>query len=96
MILHTVNSSPFSTFSLHDCLKQLSENDLLLLTGDAVIAASACLTDAPALRRLHDNKRLFVLQADLKARGLNVNVGHVVDYAGFVNLCIDCKSQLAW
>lgn len=96
MILHTVNSSPMSSFALQDCLAQLADNDLLLLISDAVIAVSATTEQQTTLLQLHDNKRLFVLQADLEARGLTMNIGQIVDYQGFVDLSIKCKSQLAW
>ena len=96
MILHTVNSSPLSTFSLHDCLKQLDDNDILLLISDGVIAASATIEQQPILLKLHESQRLFVLQEDLVARGLDVKVGEIIDYSAFVDLTIQCKSQLAW
>ncbi|WP_025565710.1 sulfurtransferase complex subunit TusB [Psychromonas sp. SP041] len=96
MILHTVNSSPLSTFSLHDCLKQLADNDILLLMSDGVIAASASIEQQSTLLKLHESQRLYVLQDDLEARGLVVNVGQIIDYPAFVNLTIQCKSQLSW
>ena len=96
MILHTVNSSPLSTFALHDCLKQIADNDILLLISDGVIATSATIEQQPTLLKLHESQRLFVLQEDLAARGLDVKVGQVIDYPAFVDVTIQCKSQLAW
>jgi tRNA 2-thiouridine synthesizing protein B len=96
MILHTVNSSPLSTFSLHDCLKQLADNDILLLMSDGVIAASASIEQQSTLLKLHESQRLYVLEDDLVARGLVVNVGKIIDYSAFVDLTIQCKSQLSW
>lgn len=96
MILHTVNRSPLSSFSLQDCLKQLAENDLLLLISDGVIASSATIEQQSILLKLHGSQRLFVLQDDLIARGLEAKIGRVIDYPAFVNLTIQCKSQLAW
>jgi len=96
MILHTVNSSPLSTFSLHDCLKQLADNDILLLMSDGVIASSAFIEEHSSLSKLHESQRLFVLQDDLEARALVANVGQIIDYPAFVGLTIQCKSQLAW
>lgn len=95
-ILHTVNSSPFSTSALQDCLKQLGEGDKLLLISDAVIAASASLDFHETLIQLYDEGRLFVLEADLQARGLSAALGNVIDYAVFVQLSVECQSQLAW
>jgi len=96
MILHTVNTSPFSTFSLQDCLKQLESNDKLLLLGDAVLAASASVEQQSLLLQLDKEQRLFILDVDLTARGLHAIYGEVIDYPRFVQLSIACKSQLAW
>lgn len=96
MILHTVNTSPMSSFALQDCLKHLAESDILLLMSDAVVAVSATIDQQATLLQLHESKRLFVLQADLEARGLIASIGQIIDYQGFVNLSIQCKSQLAW
>ena len=96
MILHTVNSSPFSSFALQDCLKQLSADDKLLLIGDAVLAVSAIIDCQDKLIKLHEEKRLYILQVDLIARGLEADYGKIIDYSDFVDLCIECNSQLAW
>lgn len=96
MILHTINSSPLSHFALQNCLTYIGVNDYVLLTGDAVIAVSAKIEQRPHLFELHKHNRLFVLQVDLQARGLSADVGKIIEYADFVDLTIECKSQLAW
>lgn len=96
MILHTINSSPFSSSALKDCLKLLNADDQLLLIGDAVLAVSALVDNQAELLQLYEQKRLFILREDLQARGLSAEYGHVIDYSGFVSLTIKCKSQLAW
>jgi len=96
MILHTVSHSPFNSFALKNCVKQLSDNDLLLLVNDAVCAVSAATEQHSQLLQLDQSQRLFVLNVDLKARGLTANMGQVVSYAEFVTLSIRCQSQLAW
>jgi tRNA 2-thiouridine synthesizing protein B len=96
MILHTINSSPLSHLALQNCLNHIGTNDYVLLIGDAVIAACANVEQRDRLLSLHDNQCLFVLQADLQARGLSAEIGQLIDYAGFVNLAVECKSQLAW
>lgn len=96
MILHTVSHSPFSHLALRDCLNQLADNDKLLLFSDAVIAVSASHEYKAALQNLHKNGRLFILLPDLKARALEAQYGIVIDYCEFVNLSIQCKSQLTW
>lgn len=96
MILHTVNRSPFSHFSLKDCLNQLAEEDKLLLLSDAVIAVSAESDYKIQLQYLHQRGCLFVLSVDLDARALDAHCGQRIDYAEFVDLSIQCNSQFAW
>ena len=96
MILHTVNNSPFSRFSLKDCLTQISDNDYLLLLEDAVIAVSASFELTTQLKALDENNQLFVLSEDVRARALKPQLGKLVDFNDFVDLAIKCKSQLAW
>ena len=96
MILHTVNRSPFSDFALRDCLVHIAADDCLLLLEDGVVAVSANTEQRLQLLQLHENKKLFVLKADLQARGLSTGMGQIIDYTTFVNLVIECKSQIAW
>lgn len=96
MILHTVKTSPFSNNSLQQCLAQLAEQDLLLLVGDAVIAATVSLPYLEQLSNLTEQQRLFILSEDLQARALTANLGQVVGYKEFVELTIECNSQLSW
>ena len=96
MILHTVSRSPFNSFALSDCLKQLGDDDRLLLLNDAVIAVGANTDMQSELVQLHETKRLFVLTADLVARAIDATCGQEIDYAEFVTLTIQCNSQLNW
>jgi tRNA 2-thiouridine synthesizing protein B len=96
MILHTVNTSPFQTFALADCLNLMAEKDTLLLIEDAVVAAQAEHQFYAQLEQLSEEGRLMVLQADLDARALENRIGKRCSYADFVSLAINHKSQLAW
>lgn len=96
MILHTVKTSPFQTLAINNCLNLLSEQDSLLLIEDAVIASHGQHSHFAQLTLLAQQNRLFVLQADLDARGLIHSIGQSCNYAQFVNLVIEHKSQLAW
>lgn len=96
MILHTVNTSPFQTTSIADCLNLMAKDDTLLLIEDAVIASLAQHPCFKQLEMLSEAGRLMVLKADLNARGIENNIGISCSYADFVNLVIDHKSQLAW
>jgi tRNA 2-thiouridine synthesizing protein B len=96
MILHTVNTSPFQTLALADCLKMLAENDTLLLIEDAVVASQAQHPCYTQLEQLAEQGRLMVLTADLEARGIENSIGKRCSYSDFVDLVIKHKSQLAW
>ena len=96
MILHTINSSPLSDYALQNCLSYLGDSDYVLLMGDAVISVTVNIEQRSDLLTLHKNNRLFILQPDLQARGLSADIGKIIDYAGFVDLSIECKSQLSW
>jgi len=96
MILHTVKTSPFQTLAINNCLKLLSEQDSLLLTEDAVVASHAQHAHFEQLRLLAKQNRLFVLQADLDARGIENKIGKGCSYLDFVELVIQHKSQIAW
>ena len=95
-ILHTVNSSPFKTLALQQCLTLLASEDSLLLIEDAVIASQATHLLFSELSQLSLQGRLIVLAPDLEARGINNKIGKQCNYAGFVNLVIEHKSQMAW
>jgi len=96
MILHTVKTSPFQTLAINNCLNLLSEQDSLLLMEDAVIASQAPHGHFKQLTLLAQQNRLFVLQADLDARGIENKIGKSCSYLDFVELVIQHKSQLAW
>ena len=95
-ILHTVNTSPFQTFTLQQCLTLISNQDSLLLIEDAVIAAQAKHPLFAELNALAEQGRLMVLSADLQARGIDNVIGKKCSYTDFVGLIVAHKSQMAW
>ena len=95
-ILHTVNSSPFQTFSLQQCLAVLCEKDTLLLIEDGVIASKVVCVNTPLLQQLAEEGRLMVLEPDSKARAINKFIGKSCSYADFVSLVCNHQSQIAW
>jgi len=96
MILHTVKTSPFQTSTIADCIKLMTNEDTLLLIEDAVIASQAKHALTVDLTRLSEQGRLMVLSEDLNARGLKNKLGKACNYADFVDLVIQHKSQMAW
>lgn len=99
--LHTVNKSPFVQRTLNSCMDICRAGDALLLIEDGVYAALPSAPTAKALRALADEGEvgLFVLEPDLKARGLSDRISDwvsVVDYSGFVRLSTEHKTVQSW
>ncbi|MEI6896005.1 MAG: sulfurtransferase complex subunit TusB [Psychromonas sp.] len=95
-ILHTINTSPFQTHALQQCLNLLNEDDHLLLIEDAVIASQAKHPLFNELSELALQGRLLVLAPDLVARGIKNSIGEQCSYKDFVDLVVQHKSQIAW
>ena len=98
-MLHIVNKSHTQTNSLASCLRLAKPGQALLLTEDAVYAAtrnggaSSGITDA--VKQL----KVYALQPDVEARGM---AGRLldgvtpVDYAGFVDLVAEHPTSQSW
>jgi len=85
MILHTVNKSPTQHRGLATCLEFVSPGDAIVLLEDGVYAAVTAIEGLPA------GTQVYAVRADIDARGLADRVAKsvlVIDYAGFVALCI--------
>jgi len=95
-ILHTINTSPFQTHALQQCLILLNEQDDILLIEDAVIAAQAKHPMFEQLNKLAEQGRLKVLAPDLEARSIKNIIGQTCSYSGFVALVAKHQSQMAW
>ncbi len=90
MILHLIQRSPFSSTTLSDCLNIIGSEDSLLFMQDGVYIQSHPLL--PSI-----NNTVFVLQDDLKARGLEKgSVGKSIDYQEFVQLCTQHGKVISW
>ena len=85
-ILHLVNKSPYEKNSLDVCVGYYEEGDAILLIEDGVYAAMAAGKFGSSLT----GKDLYVLRADLAARGVVedkvLDGAKLVDYGGFVDL----------
>jgi tRNA 2-thiouridine synthesizing protein B len=98
-MLHIVNKSHRQSTSLQSCLRFAQDGHALLLTEDAVYAATkggaASAGMADALARL----KVYVLQPDLEARGLaaqRIDGVTTVDYGGFVDLVAEHSNCQSW
>ena len=83
------------TDALTECLQSASPGDVLLLLGDGCYLALPSHAQHAQLRDA--GIKLHVLQEDAQARGVDPASGIVpVDYPGFIELTVTCKTQHAW
>lgn len=96
-MLHTINKSPYSHQCLGDCLRVCSTDDVILLIEDGVYASLISSEWIEPL--LAKAAAVYALQPDVSARGLSNRIAagiKIIDYAGFVQLCVDQPKMLAW
>ncbi|MCY7295121.1 sulfurtransferase complex subunit TusB [Alteromonas sp. a30] len=96
MNLHILSKS-VNTEALAEKLNYISEEDACLLRNDAVLM----LLNEKALQTLSRSlpaTRLFLLEDDLRLRGLAFNKEDVtkVGYNEFVDLCLQFEKTISW
>jgi tRNA 2-thiouridine synthesizing protein B len=97
-MLHIVNKSPLENNTLENCLRVAKGGDILLIE-DAVYAATKGNAFESKLGEAASRFKIYVLQADLEARGMGdrlVAGVTAVDYAGFVDLTVNNKNCQSW
>ncbi|PID46988.1 MAG: sulfurtransferase complex subunit TusB [Proteobacteria bacterium] len=99
-MLHIVNKSPFERMAFESCLNHASPGDSILMIEDAVVGAIRHTQFAARVEAALKDKSVYVLSADLAARGLGedrIIAGiTAVDYAGFVDLTVDNDKVQSW
>jgi tRNA 2-thiouridine synthesizing protein B len=98
-MLHIVNKSHAQTSSLRSCLRLAKAGSALLLTEDAVYAATAGGAASSGLRDVIGPLKVYVLQPDVDARGMAgklIDGVTAVDYAGFVDLVAEHPNNQSW
>ncbi|MBU6259406.1 MAG: sulfurtransferase complex subunit TusB [Burkholderiales bacterium] len=98
-MLHIVNKSHLQTASLQSCLRLALPGQALLLTEDAVYAATAAAAAASGIAAATQRLKVYALQPDLDARGMGGRLAPgvtPVDYAGFVDLVAGHSSNQSW
>lgn len=99
-MLHTVNKSPYEKNSLASCLGLSLPGSDILLIEDAVYGAVAGGAAAAMVIAALADRRVHVLDADLKARGIDaarlVDGVEVVGYDGFVELAARNDRVQSW
>lgn len=99
-MLHIVNKSPGENSTLASCLRiARGGKDVLLLTEDGVYAVTAGSKAAEEVRAAMSDVRVYALWPDVEARGMQDRVldgVKMVDYAGFVDLVVECDNVQSW
>jgi len=81
-MLHTINKSPFDTHYLDNCLRFISEKDVLLLFEAGVFAAANGTKKSGLIENLLKTNKVYALLPDIKARGID-NLIEGVETAGY-------------
>ncbi len=98
-MLHIVNKSHTQTNSLASCLRLAKPGDALLLTEDAVYAATHAGGAASGMGAALAQLKVYALQPDVDARGMAGKLLErvtAVDYAGFVDLVAEHPTNQTW
>jgi len=98
-MLHIVNKSHTQTSSLQSCLRLAQAGSALLLTEDAIYAATRAGAGGSGLMAAMGQLKVYVLQPDVTARGMAgqlVEGVTPVDYAGFVDLVVEHPNNQSW
>lgn len=100
MTLHTFNKSQEAGEArLHACLRLLAPGDSLLLLEDGVYVAAQLQPGMRIRNMIPAGVALHVLDADLAARGISARIPAeftVIDYTGFVRLCLAHARVVNW
>lgn len=99
-MLHTVNKSPLDRNTLASCLRLAKPGSAILLIEDGVYAALADAKSAEMIGAALQDFKIFVLEPDLKARGITdkplIDGINTIDYGGFVDLSLEHEAVQAW
>jgi tRNA 2-thiouridine synthesizing protein B len=98
-MLHIVNKSHTQTSALASCLRLAKAGQALLLTEDAVYAATQAGAASSGIAGAVKQLKVYALQPDVDARGMAgklVDGVTAVDYAGFVDLVAEHPNNQSW
>ena len=97
-MLHIVNKSPLERNALDSCLSA-AQGGALLLTEDAVYAATRGNAAAGKITAARAGMQVYVLGPELVARGMTDRLLEgvtSVDYGGFVDLVAEYPTNQSW
>jgi tRNA 2-thiouridine synthesizing protein B len=98
-MLHIVNKSHTHTSALASCLRLALPGSALLLTEDAIYAATATAAASSGIVGATAKLRVFALLPDVEARGMAGKLAEgiaTVDYGGFVDLVAEHSTNQTW
>lgn len=99
-MLHILRHSPHTDNRFAGCLRVLGSEQALLLTEDAVYALLPDSLAATQLSLLPAAVQLYVLQADMLARGLALDDlpsrVQIIDYPDMVVVCAKYSKVISW
>jgi len=98
-MLHIVNKSHAQTSALASCLRLAQPGSTLLLTEDAIYAATAAAAVASGIAGALAQLKIVALQPDVEARGMAGKLADgiaTVDYGGFVDLVAEHTTNQSW
>jgi tRNA 2-thiouridine synthesizing protein B len=98
-MLHTINTSPFTSSSLDACLRTAAPGSSLLFIEDGVYAVLQGTAVSARVQEAMKQLSVHVLGPDLAARGVQGKLMagvNVVDYGGFVDLAAAAPRIQAW
>ena len=96
-MLHIINKSPYDRPALDSALK--TGEGAILLIEDGVFAAAKGGAEETKIKGAMGKFKFYALTQDLEARGIadRVIAGiTAVDYAGFVDLVAEYKTNQSW
>ncbi|MBH44848.1 MAG: sulfurtransferase complex subunit TusB [Gammaproteobacteria bacterium] len=99
-MLHTINKSPYEKNSFETCMRLAAAESSILLIEDGVYAAIDNTKISELIKENPSNFKFYVLEADLKARGLDKNSLipniEIISYKGFVKLTVENEKTQTW
>jgi tRNA 2-thiouridine synthesizing protein B len=99
-VLHIVNKSPYERNALDSCLRLSRQDSAILLIEDGIYAAQKNSSAAARLSEAAGERKVYVLQPDLDARGIHADQLldgiATVDYDGFVELTTEYDKVQSW
>ena len=98
-MLHIVNKSPLVRNALESCLRIAQPGGAILLTEDAVYAATRGTSTEAAVRAALERFKVYALLPDLEARAVAdrlIEGVATIDYGGFVDLVAHHDNCQSW